>query len=130
MRRKTSIRGSVLIAGSVIYLFDLTISAGVFLMTAREDTWANLLTFLSLLLFEPAAFLLAMVKPFQAGCLLAGITLFSGSVALISWLQPPRHTEVLGALWFAVAYWGPKFALACFMLRAQRAWTEDQPSSI
>ena len=130
MRRKTSIRGSVLIAGSVLYFFDLVIAAGTFFMTARADTWTNRLIFLSLLLFEPAAFLLAMVRPFQAGCLLAGVTLFSGSIAFVSWLQQPRHTEALGALWFAVAYWGPKFALSFFMLRAQRVWTDDQVSSI
>ncbi len=129
MRKKTSLRGSILLAGAVIYLFDLTIAIGTFLMTAREDTLTNRLIFFSLLLVEPVAFLLAMFRPFQAGCILMGVTLFSGGVALISWLQPPRHTDALGALWFAGAYWGPKFALACFILRAQRAWATDQVPS-
>ena len=110
----------------MIYICDLAISISTPLMTAREDTLTNQLIYFSLLLVEPVAFLLAMFRPFQAGCLLMGVTLFSGTVTFLSWLQPPRHTDVLGMLWFAGVYWGPKFALACFLLRSQRAWTETQ----
>ena len=110
----------------LIYGIDLIVGFGAF-FTARESTTANALFWGSILLGEPSAFLLLPLRPRAAAILLAGVATFSGVIALFTCLRGSSKPSIFEILWFAFAFWGPKFLLALCFLQSQRSGRRNTP---
>jgi len=116
---------AIWLLAALIYGVDLVVAFGTFFMTARETTTANELIWGSILLGEPIVFVLLFFRPKAAGFLLAAVATLSGLVALYSCFKGGPRFGFWGTIeevaWFGLAFWGPKFLVAGFLMRSKRA---------